>query len=79
MNMRKGKWLAPDTVTYSELANFSAAQLGTSWGRGEGWGQYEQQKVWDTTASARNSTKEEFWVSWLPFALQRQLPHFSFI
>ena len=30
MNTREGKWLAPDTVTYSELANLSAAQLGTS-------------------------------------------------
>ena len=28
MNMKKGKWLSPDTMTYSELANFSAAQLG---------------------------------------------------
>lgn len=35
MNMREGKWLSPDTVTYSELANFSAAQLGTRlWQRG---------------------------------------------
>ena len=29
MNMKKGKWLSPDTMTFSELANFSAAQLGT--------------------------------------------------
>ena len=33
MNMKKGKWLSPDTMTYSELANFSAAEvwLGQSW------------------------------------------------
>ena len=29
MNMKEGKWFSPDPVTYSELANCSAAQLGT--------------------------------------------------
>ena len=35
MNVEEGKWFSLDTVTYSELANFSAAQLGTGlWQRG---------------------------------------------
>lgn len=45
------KWFSTDTMTYSKLANFSAAQMGTRQCRGEGRGSYEQREGTNMAAS----------------------------